>query len=79
MSDTEARVPGDASRLIFATTAMFAATIGMITQDWGFFFLAMLGSAVLQCAIYMPIQRWLGWKPLDLGHLGHLALLLLVP
>ncbi|MGU3449266.1 hypothetical protein [Methylobacterium sp. 391_Methyba4] len=38
--------------------------------------MAMLGSAGVQCVIYVPLQRWFGWKPLDFGHLGHLVLLL---
>ncbi|WP_457105831.1 hypothetical protein [Methylobacterium sp. P5_C11] len=76
MSDVTAQGPGNASKFIFATTAMFAATIGMVTQDWGWFFLAMLGSAAVQCVIYMPLQRSRGWKPLNFAHLGHLVLLL---
>lgn len=76
MSDVITPRPGNASTFIFATTAMFAATIGMVTQDWGWFVLAMLGSAGVQCVIYVPLQRRFGWKPLDFGHLGHLVLLL---
>jgi hypothetical protein len=76
MSDVTTKVPGNASKFIFATTAMFAATIGMVAQDWRWFFVAMLGSAAVQCVIYLPLQRWFGWKPLDFGHLGHLVLLL---
>ena len=76
MSTFNPRGPENPSAFIFATTAMFGATIGMVTVSWAWFFLAMLGSASLQCAIYVPLRRWLAWKPLDFAHLSHLVLLL---
>jgi O-antigen/teichoic acid export membrane protein len=77
MYDILKRGPQNPSRIIFATTALFAAAVALVSGgNWACLFMALVGGAVLQCGIYTLIRRWLDWKPLDFAHLSHLALLL---
>jgi hypothetical protein len=76
MWDVLARGPRNPSRLIFATTALIGATVGIATENWKWFFLAIIGAAAVQCVSYLLIRHWLGWRPLNVEYLGYLAHLL---
>lgn len=65
MSDFLRTGPQHPSRIIFVTTAIVAAVVGLVTGKALPFMLALVGCAAVLCTGYALIRRRLGWKSLD--------------
>ncbi|MFH6783021.1 MULTISPECIES: hypothetical protein [Methylobacterium] len=72
MSDFLETGPQHPSRIIFVTTVIVAAVVGLVTGKVLPFVLALVGCAAVLCTAYALIRRRLGWKSLDADYLFRL-------
>lgn len=73
MSDFIKTGPQHPSRIIFLTTVIVAAVIGLMTGKALPFVLALVGCAAVLCTSYGLVRRRLGWKSLDVDYLFRLV------